>query len=212
MKEENIRARVDELLAGGSGGDRVARSAEMLQGALSIMGVLYGAGSIQAENLAKDATEMRASRHRNAAADIVGRLAEGALRNIKGELDAGIVGTLQNTVTGNVPTDFLQLVRMVLDEGGDDAKNVAAVLAAALFEDTIRRIAASNGIPHIDRLQDVITELKNKGLLQGSQVGIANSYLNFRNSSLHGQWNRVQRESVASVLAFVEELLRKHFP
>jgi hypothetical protein len=213
MKEEDIRARVDVLLAGGGVGNRVTRSTALLQGTLTIMGVLYGPGSIQAESLAKDAESIRASpRNRNAAADIISNLAEGALRNIKGELDAGIVGTLQKEVTRNVLTDFLQLARAALDENGDDAKNVAAVLAAAVFEDTIRRIAAGNGLPHIEKLQNVIDELKNKGLLRGTQVGVASTYLNFRNSSLHAQWGRVERESVASVLAFVEELLRKHFP
>jgi hypothetical protein len=58
-------------------------------------------------------------------------------------------------------------------------------------------------------LQDVITELKNESLLKGSQVGIANSYLNFRNNALHAQWEKIERESVASVLGFCEQLMLK---
>ena len=95
-------------------------------------------------------------------------------------------------------SDFLQLARAALDEKGDGAKNVAAVLAAALFEDSIRRLSISDGAPHIERLQDVITDLKDRGVLKGSQVGIANSYLNFRNNALHAQWDKIERESVAS--------------
>ena len=130
---------------------------------------------------------------------------------MKAELEAGIVGSLQKTITGGVLTDFLQLARAALAEKGDNAKNVAAVLAASLFEDTIRRIAISNGIPHVEKLQDVINELKTKEILQGSQVGIALSYLNFRNNSLHAQWDKVEREAVASVLGFVEQLLIRYF-
>jgi hypothetical protein len=60
-------------------------------------------------------------------------------------------------------------------------------------------------------LADVLTALKDNGILQGSQVGIAQSYLNFRNNALHAKWDQIERESVASVLGFVEQLLLKHF-
>jgi hypothetical protein len=212
MKEEDIKNRIDFLLAGGSGGgDRHSRSHELFHGALSIMILLYGPNSVQVQNLTKEAEIIRGKFSGVAAADYISFLAEGTLRNLKAETEAGVIDSLQKTVTGEVLTDFLQLARSALDEKGDDAKNVAAVLTAALFEDTIRRLAAANGIPHIEKLQDVITELKNANILQGSQVGIANSYLNFRNNSLHAQWDKVGRESVASVLGFVEQLLLRYF-
>jgi hypothetical protein len=93
----------------------------------------------------------------------------------------------------------------------DESKNVAAVLAAAAFEDTLRRMASHHGIPHTEKLADLLNELKTKKLLQGSQVGIANSYLNFRNNALHAQWDKVERAGVASVLGFVEQLLLTNF-
>jgi len=60
-------------------------------------------------------------------------------------------------------------------------------------------------------LAEVLTELKNKGVLDGTQIGVAQSYLTFRNKSLHAEWDKVGRETVASVLAFTEQLLLKHF-
>lgn len=138
-------------------------------------------------------------------------LALGALKNISEELDAGFAGTLQKSITAEVLTDHVGLSRRALEDGSDDAKNVAAVLAAVAFEDTIRRLAINNGIPHKDKLADVLNELKSQGILQGAQVGIANSYLNFRNSALHAQWDRVDRAGVASVLGFVEQLLLTQF-
>jgi len=175
------------------------------------MTILYGPKSTQVENFIEEGQKMRDRYAPGTAANFVGELAEGALKNMKSELAAGVIGSLQRTITGEVLTDFLQAARAALDEKGDDAKNIAAVLAAALFEDTIRRLATADGIPHIEKLQDVITELKNKAVLQGPQVGIANSYLKFRNDSLHAQWENVGRESVVSVLGFVEQLLLKHF-
>jgi len=100
---------------------------------------------------------------------------------------------------------------MALDERDAQAKNVAAVLAASVYEDTIRRLASTNGIPHEEKLSNVLVELKEKGLLQGSQVGIAQSYLSFRNNALHAQWDKVEKEAIASVLGFVEQILLRHF-
>lgn len=159
----------------------------------------------------KDAEQIRTKYSAPYVSDWIGVIAKGALQNLKAELDAGLVGSLQRTITGEVLTDFIRLARTALEEKGDEAKKVAAVLAASVYEDTIRRLAITNAIPHMEKLADVLTALKDKGLLQGSQVGIANSYLNFRNNALHAQWDKVEREAVASVLGFVEQLLLKHF-
>ena len=127
------------------------------------------------------------------------------------ELNEGLLGNFGRIISGEVLSDFLQLSREALDKGTDGSKNVAAVLAAALFEDSIRRLATSNDIPHQDKLETVIGSLKKASILQGATVGIANSYLNFRNKALHAAWDKVDRPEIKSVLSFTEELLLKHF-
>lgn len=207
--EEVIKTRINDLVARSRSGTVTGH--ELLNAAFSHMSHLYGPSSPQVQSLTKQ-SEILAGRFNGVGLDDqLSLMAAGALTNLKAEIDAGLIGSLQRTVTGDVLTDFLQLARASLDEKGDDAKNVAAVLTAALFEDTIRRLATTNGIPHAEKLQDVLTELKNKGILQGPQVGIAQAYLKFRNDSLHAQWSNVQRESVASALGFVEQLLMRHF-
>jgi hypothetical protein len=62
-----------------------------------------------------------------------------------------------------------------------------------------------------DKLADVITTLKKAGLLVPPQLGIAQSYLNFRNRALHADWEPIDRAGVESVLGFVEQLLIKYF-
>ena len=107
---------------------------------------------------------------------------------------------------------MVKLSRESLGESGDGAKNVAAVLAAAAFEDTIRRLAEQEGISEQGRkLADVLTDLKNQEVLAGAQVGIAQSYLKFRNDALHAQWDAVERSGVNIVLGFTEQLIVKHF-
>jgi hypothetical protein len=47
-------------------------------------------------------------------------------------------------------------------------------------------------------------------VLQGAEVGTAQSYLTFRNRALHAQWDEVSRPVVESALAFTEQMLLKH--
>ena len=223
MNTENILQRIDELLAIGKSADTNANAShrdhallvttgqQLLQGALSLMVNMYNKDSAQADSLLKEVASINTKWTGSTASEHIIRLAMGTLHNLKGEIQAGLVGSLQRQISAGVLTDFLSLSKLALEEKGDDAKNVAAVLAAALFEDTIRKLAESNGIQHIDKLQDVITALKNKGVLQPPQLGIANAYLNFRNHALHAEWDKIERAAVASVQGFVEELLLKHF-
>lgn len=136
----------------------------------------------------------------------------GTLKNLKREIELGITGSLRHQITGEVLTDLIQLARTVLNEPGNDAKDVASVLTAAAFEDTIRRMGETlAGLMGKDDLVDVLKKLKDAEVMKSPQVGIAQSYLSFRNYALHANWDNIQRESVLSVLGFVEQLLLKHF-
>jgi hypothetical protein len=209
MKVEDLRLRIDVLLSN----ENEARPSphELFQGALSLLSAAYGSECTQVQAITKAAEQLRSRFSGNLVDQELSFIAKGALKNLKAELDAGLAGSLARTLTGEVLTDFIKLSRASLETDGDAAKNVAAVLAAAVYEDTIRRLAISSGIPHMEKLADVLMALKDKGLLQGSQIGIAQAYLNFRNNALHAQWDRIEREAVASVLGFVEQLLLKHF-
>ncbi|MCP2500094.1 MAG: hypothetical protein NCA08_00785 [Deltaproteobacteria bacterium] len=134
------------------------------------------------------------------------------MRYTAAELEAGLTGSLKKQITGDVLTDFIQLARAVLYSCGSGAKNVAAVLAAAAYEDTIRRMGvAFAGIVGRDDLSKVIDALKDKGILVAPQLGIALSYMNFRNHALHADWDKIDLTAIHGVLGFVEQLLLKHF-
>lgn len=211
MDEAVLKSRVDSLLAGGWDAKDATRGHELFQGVVTLLIAVHGSDSVHVKSLVKESEQIRSKYGPSAVSSWVAVVAIGALKNLKAELDAGLIGSLQRTITGEVLTDFIQLARTTLEEKGDAAKNVASVLAASVYEDTIRRLAATNGISHMDKLANVLAALKEKGLLQGSQVGIANSYLSFRNNALHSHWDKVEREAVVSVLGFVEQLLLKHF-
>jgi hypothetical protein len=101
----------------------------------------------------------------------------GVLRNLKSEIEQGIIGNLRCEVTGEVLGDLLQLGKATLGEGTNESKHVAAVLVAAAFEDTIRRLGLIYcGIQTREGLPDILVKLKKAEIFKGSQVGVVQSH------------------------------------
>jgi hypothetical protein len=134
----------------------------------------------------------------------------GALESVKAELEAGFIGSLRATLTGEILTALTKLARTTLEETGNDAKNVASVLTAAAFEDVMRKLDDLKGLPKHEKLQDVLIALKDAGVLQRTEGTTAQSYLSFRNHALHAKWSEVDRPVVQSALGFTEQIILKH--
>ena len=221
MNKKELKKQIEHLKLHAEGSASINEYYESLkfsryafQGTLSLIIFLYGKNSLQVEQFTKEIEEIRNLSGENGEEYVsrhIGYVILAKLMSVEDDIKLGLTENLRTKIAGEVLTDFLQLSRTALEEKGNDTKNVAAVLAAALFEDTIRRLAIANGIPHLEKLADVLKELKDKGIIQGTQVGIDQSYLSFRNNALHAQWEKVEKESVASVLGFVEQLLMKNF-
>jgi len=217
MDSSALKGRVDQLLRNAScparGADNYKWAVETFHGTVSVLSALYGQESEQIKSLNRIAEQtIIKNPGNNAIADYMLTALRGTLTNMQAELDLGLIGNLQKRFAGDVLTDFIQLARVILNESADDGKNVAAVLAAAAYEDTIRRMGAVfAGIVGRDDLSDVIDALKKSGTLVAPQLGIALSYLNFRNHALHANWDKIDLASVHSVLGFIEQLLLKHF-
>jgi hypothetical protein len=207
METAAILKRVDELLAFQHGGDR-QKLARLFAGALSVASTVYGDGSPQAELLKQHFDGTRASGTGSAAA-----LADalGVLHALHDELQAGLLGDLRRQIAGGVLGDFVALAREALDERAAGSDNVAAVLAASAFEDLVRRLGDRAGVAGRPKLHVVLEGVRSAGLLQGAQVGIAQSYLKFRNDALHADWGGIDRTGTESLLGFVEQMLLKHF-
>lgn len=210
MDLASLKQRINDLLALSIPEDYhagTARYHELLQGALTVMSIVHGAESHQVAAL-KSLSQFDLK----LAPRVYSERVRGALTSLKAEVDMGLAGSLQKKFYGEAITDFLQLARISLDAETEQGKNIAAVLVAATFEDTLRRMAADlTGLTARDDLQNVLTALKNNGILVPPQLGIAQSYLSFRNKALHAEWERIDRAGVESILAFVQQLLLKHF-
>jgi hypothetical protein len=161
-------------------------ASEILQGMTGIIELLYGRDSSQLKAFHESASTHKANLHLITYRQSTVNLALGVLNNVLAELDSGLIGSIRKQAAAEVLTDFIALSRSALADAGGQGKNVAAVLAAAAFEDSIRRLGAMHAATvGGEKLADVLTALKSSGFLQGPQVGIAQSYLTFRNQAMH---------------------------
>jgi hypothetical protein len=201
--------RADEVLS--KGGSDHGHASEAVQFATSMLTTVYGAHSTQLEAFSTGCEAIHKAKVGIIPVELR-RHAYGAINNTKAELQAGLVANLRLQVTGEVLADLVAIGKEALAENSDAAKSVAAVLIAAAFEDLIRRmgseLASVAGRPS---LQDVLIALKDAGVLKGGEIGTAQSFLKFRNDSLHADWVNVSRVQVESCAAFIDAMLVKHF-
>jgi len=139
MNESKIREQIKALM--GLVNPQSLTSQEeyghVLQGATGIIVLLYGRGSVQLSSFQAGvvAEEKRVAKEwHESQRGSMAQFISGVLSNVLAELDAGLIGSIRQQAEGEVLADFVALSRAALDEKGDQAKNVAAVLAAAAFE------------------------------------------------------------------------------
>ncbi|HET9400628.1 MAG TPA: hypothetical protein VFO34_06730 [Candidatus Acidoferrales bacterium] len=210
---ENWIKRADELIARGAAAGGV-RAAEPIHFAVSMLTAFYGPQSPQLRAFLVE-QEALGKMKPEAGNPIFAKacLAVSAIQNAKAELEGGLTTKVRILVSGEVLAELVRLSKEAFEEANtDEAKNVAAVLIAAAFEDVIRRMGEEfAGVTSRPKLEDVIAALKAADVLKGAQVTIALSYLKFRNDSLHADWKNIDRPGVKACISFVEELLAKHF-
>lgn len=205
---ENWIKRANQILS-----DQRAIHMESVPFAVSFLTSVYGPQSTQLKTFA-DQLEGIAKGASGPANSLVHQtnVAVGAIRNTMAEIQGGLITALRALVAGEIFGELVGLAKQILADQSEAAKNVSAVLVAAAYEDLIRRmgteLAKVTGRPD---LQSVTIALKDAAVLKGGEVGMAQSFLKFRNDSLHADWANVQRSQVESCLTFIEALLLSHF-
>lgn len=134
---------------------------------------------------------------------------KGALKTIQADLKYGLLTSLEKQFSSIVVGDFLALAKNAINDG---YKDVAAVLASAAIEDTLKRLAGANGLNVEDKdMSEVIGALKAKSILKGPQAVTVQSYVNLRNKAFHAQWDKIDLATVQSLISFMEVFLTQNF-
>ena len=89
---------------------------------------------------------------------------------------------------------------------------MAAVLATAALEDSLKRYARANGLDTEEKtMTQVINALKSKGFVSGAQKSLLGAMPKIRNAALHAEWGKISEPEVNSVIGFVEQFLLSNF-
>lgn len=133
----------------------------------------------------------------------------GILASVKNDIEAGLIASIVLQASGAVIGDFIAIAKHELSGGN---KDVAAVLASAALEDSLKRKADELGIKTENKeLSAVINALKSQGFFSGAEAPIVSSYVKLRNSAMHADWAKIQGADVSSLIGFLEPFLVKNF-
>ena len=183
-------------------------SGEALSFAISMASAFYGPDSNQVDMIKRRAESLPREKGNAYPHIMIYEFASGSIANMVAEIKGGLVGSIRLGIVGEVIADLIGMAREKLAQS---SVQVAAVLTAAAYEDLMRRLAQEKaGITSRIRLEEVIIELKDKGILQGGEPGVAQSFLKFRNDSLHADWKNVTEAQVSSCLGLLDSLIVKH--
>jgi hypothetical protein len=203
----NWVAQADAVLKSGMS---IHKASEKIAFATSFLAAIYGPESVQMKVFRQGADNIE--RRKDGIAHHLELHAIGTIRTTKAAVENGLVKTVRTQLSGEIMGDLLSTARDILQETTEASTHVGAVLVAAAFEDLMRRMAQElAGLTTRPKLETVVTELKDKQILKGGEIPTALAYLKFRNDSLHAHWVNVERSQVMSCLAFIEQLLTKHF-
>jgi hypothetical protein len=175
-------------------------------GTMSIIEHLYGTNSHQLKALLEGRLHAGKTFSENME---IAALVRGTLENIGEELDADLIRNLISEASGMVIGEMLAVAKEALRNGFED---VAAVLASAALEDSLKRKAEDYEIEAEGKsLDEVINALKAKSFFKGPQVPVVSSYVKLRNAAMHAEWSNISKAEVSSLIGFLEPFLLEHF-
>ena len=133
----------------------------------------------------------------------------GVFQAAKSDFEGGYLFRVETVISGEIFGDFVVAAKTALAEG---QKDVAAVLACAALEDTLKRFGRLKGL-EVDgkSMQEVVNALKGKGLVSGAQKSLLDIMPKIRDSAMHADWGKLTLQDVGSVIGFVEHFLLSQF-
>jgi hypothetical protein len=138
----------------------------------------------------------------------------GMVRALRFEYANGAMLTVEQLVHADLFADFIEMARYLLEKG---FKDPAAVLAAGVFEQHLRALAAGNGLSLVKesgepkRAEALNEELTKAGAYaKGTQKEVT-AKLELRNSAAHGEWTKYDQKQVVLFIEWVSFFVQK-FP
>ena len=120
------------------------------------------------------------------------------LRHLAADVENGLIATVVSTAQAEALDDLLDQAE---DYYRRKHKEGAGILATAVFEDTVRRIARASEVTEARvKLDARITELNREDVITSIVAKRCRAASGVRNGALHAQWETVTLDDVHDVL------------
>jgi uncharacterized protein YutE (UPF0331/DUF86 family) len=124
------------------------------------------------------------------------------------DLDAGVIADFGNTIRAETLDDLLDQAK---EYHRRNNKEGAGILATAVFEDTVRRLARVKKIDEVGvKTDQIISELDKRQVITGILAKRCRVAAGVRNHALHAQWGEFSLEDVEDVMRLTHQLLIEH--
>src|SRR3990172_1616179 len=132
----------------------------------------------------------------------------GLLISAKPEWDQGLLRQIEYVIAAETFDDFLD---HAANYHKGNKKIEASILASAVLEDTVKKIARKNGIdPSGKSLDELIDELTRTDVITPVKAKRYKGYSGVRNSALHAEWNQVDIKDVGELINGVREMIEQY--
>jgi|SRR3972149_7773649 len=129
----------------------------------------------------------------------------GLLKSIKEEIERGLLRKAEYLFVATTFDDFLDHAS-TYHKGGK--KMESSVLASAVFEDAIRKIATKNELSETGKsLETLIDDLTKKSVFTPVKAKRIKGYSAIRNKALHAQWDEFDIRDVGELINGARELI-----
>jgi hypothetical protein len=130
------------------------------------------------------------------------------LKQLLIDIDHGLLSSVANQTRAETFDDLLD---QAAEYHKDKRLDGSAILATAVFEDTLRRICRAHAIADKDVKSDtLITALDQGGFITSVVAKRCRAAAGARNKALHAQWDEITLHDVEMVIALTRELLTAH--
>ena len=206
--KDGILQQIDELLE--IGWQNEQDISKLAFATIGLLQWVYGVRSVQADQvLALQNEHCNGGRPTPGERTTFAFRLRGYLEALKSDVAEGRIVDVQSDAKGEIFGDFIALARRTLNEGG---KEVAAVLACAALEDSLKQCAKNHAL-EVDgkTMLNVVNALKTASVIDKTEGAVLKGFSEVRNNAFHAQWKAIDTPAVTSILAFNEGFLIKHF-
>jgi len=132
----------------------------------------------------------------------------GVLKSAAIEWSGGLMRSIEYMVAAETFDDFLDHAAQY-HKGGKRIEG--AVLASAVFEDTIKKLCAKHSIPAAGMTLDpLIDALATASVFTSVKAKRAKTYSGLRNHALHAEWDKFDLKDLGQMIEGIRELIEEY--